>query len=250
MKIGIIGFGVVGSTLGNWFKQNTDHEIKKRDLRLGYNDSLEFCDAIFICININQKVEINSDKNLTECINTAQDYCKNVFIKSTVLPGTNDYYKTISCPEFLTERIANSEMDRIGILCGPIEQEFLKNIFPNKSILQMRNTECELSKLAHNCFGAIKVTYFNLIHSLSQELKCDYDNVLKGVLLSGFINKPHTQVPGPDSLFGYGGHCFPGNIEMMDNFLSQYPRKDNPLLFHSLFQMTSLQNLINRSRKG
>ena len=31
--------------------------------------------------------------------------------------------------------------------------------------------------------------------------------------MSGYINDTHTQVPGPDGKFGYGGKCFPKDIE-------------------------------------
>ena len=33
-----------------------------------------------------------------------------------------------------------------------------------------------------------------------------------GVLLSGYINDTHTYVPGPDGKFGYGGKCFPKDV--------------------------------------
>ena len=33
-----------------------------------------------------------------------------------------------------------------------------------------------------------------------------------GVLLSGYINDTHTYVPGPDGKYGYGGKCFPKDV--------------------------------------
>ena len=32
------------------------------------------------------------------------------------------------------------------------------------------------------------------------------------MLLSGYINDTHTYVPGPDGKFGYGGKCFPKDV--------------------------------------
>ena len=74
------------------------------------------------------------------------------------------------------------------------------------------NTEAEITKYAHNVFGALKVTYFNGIYKLCEHLDCDYNKVREGVLLSGYINSNHTQVPGPDGKFGYGGKCFPKDV--------------------------------------
>ena len=33
-----------------------------------------------------------------------------------------------------------------------------------------------------------------------------------GILLSGYINDTHTYVLGPDGKFGYGGKCFPKDV--------------------------------------
>ena len=40
----------------------------------------------------------------------------------------------------------------------------------------------------------------------------DWAKVHTGVLLSGYINDTHTYVPGPDGKFGYGGKCFPKDV--------------------------------------
>ena len=40
----------------------------------------------------------------------------------------------------------------------------------------------------------------------------DWARVHAGMLLSGYINDTHTFVPGPDGKFGYGGKCFPKDV--------------------------------------
>ena len=40
----------------------------------------------------------------------------------------------------------------------------------------------------------------------------DWRKVHTGMLLSGYINDTHTYVPGPDGKFGYGGKCFPKDV--------------------------------------
>ena len=40
----------------------------------------------------------------------------------------------------------------------------------------------------------------------------NWNIVHTGMLLSGYINDTHTYVPGPDGKFGYGGKCFPKDV--------------------------------------
>ena len=114
-------------------------------------------------------------------------------------------------PEMLTERTAYEDFcSQPMIYTGEIA--LLSKIFKDKIYIEMSNIEAEISKYAHNVFGALKVTYFNGIYEYCQKLGIDYENVHKGVLLSGYINKPHTDVPGPDGKLGYGGKCFPKDV--------------------------------------
>lgn len=219
MRIGIIGVGVVGGALYNWLENNTAHDVYRWDPYKGYTEELYKSDAIFICTPVKPGIDGQNQVELESTVKFAKSYCDKVFIRSTVLPGTNDRLNTIACPEFLTARISNEEMDRLPILVGSCEPELIKAIFTNKQITIVSNKEAELAKFAHNCFGAMKVTYFNIIYDICNKLDIDYKNVLEGVLLSGFINKPHTQVPGPDGKLGYAGACFPENMEAMRNWL-------------------------------
>lgn len=90
--------------------------------------------------------------------------------------------------------------------------ETLKRVFPNKRYVVMSSEEVELAKYAHNVFGALKVMYFNCVYDLCAKAGLDYSNVLKGVMSSGYVNKPYTAVPGPNGIFGYIGKCFPKDV--------------------------------------
>ena len=87
------------------------------------------------------------------------------------------------------------------------------------------NTELELAKYAHNCFGALKVTYFNMIYDLCLSNELDYEKVLEVVLGSGYINENHTKI-GLDGRRGYGGKCFPNNMENFKNYSFMESHKD------------------------
>jgi UDPglucose 6-dehydrogenase len=96
------------------------------------------------------------------------------------------------------------------VFCGEID--LLKHIFIGKKYVTMTSLEAEITKYAHNVFGALKVTYFNGIYELAEKNGCNYENIKNGFLLSGYINDTHTFVPGPDGKFGYGGKCFPKDV--------------------------------------
>ena len=54
--------------------------------------------------------------------------------------------------------------------------------------------------------------YFNACREYCEQMGADWRKVHTGVLLSGYINDTHTYVPGPDGKFGYGGKCFPKDV--------------------------------------
>lgn len=222
MKIGIVGMGMVGKALNNWLEKNTSHEVKKRDIAFEKKDSFDGISAAFICIPIKKSKEgVQKYDELTEAINYCRYYTDKIFIRSTVLPGTNDFLKTISMPEFFTARFADSDMERLDVLCGNTDLELVQDIFPGKNIIMMKNTECEIAKYMHNLFGAFKVTYFNIVKTLADKKECDFEQIKKAMSITGFIEKAHTQVPGPDGKLGFGGACFPDNLETFLPFLRQ-----------------------------
>ena len=214
----IVGYGVIGSALGNWIEKNNSKNcnILKIDPMKGFNDDIQHADVIFVSIHVPTEEDGSQNLNdLEEIIKNAPDVP--IFIRTTVIPGTckklsKKYKKDVNfMPEFLTERTALEDFENQPMVFTNHEK-LLKKIFPHKKYVLMSSLEAEVTKYAHNVFGALKVTYFNGIYEYCKKLNIDYNNVLKGVLLSGYINSPHTQVPGPDSKFGYGGKCFPKDV--------------------------------------
>ncbi len=216
LNIGIIGKGVVGSSLARWFKEYTRHLVSINDPQQGYYDSVKYCDATFICVPAPTKPNGEQDYEMIEDAISKSGGV--TFIRSTVLPGTNDRYKTFACPEFLTQRTAYSDTCEMDILSGYTDYDFMRNLFTEKPLLLMSNVECEIAKYAHNAFGAIKVNFFNLIYNLCEMRQADYERVINGILMSGYINPIHTKVPGPDKGFGFGGACFPKDLKAFHHF--------------------------------
>lgn len=216
-NIGVIGCGVIGGALINWIEENNPKiKILKSDPPKNLNDDLSEADVIFISIHI--PTEIDGSQNLSVLESIIKN-CPNVpiFIRTTVLPGTCEalsekYNMDINfMPEFLSERTAIEDFKSQPVIFSK-HTDLLKQIFVDKEYIEMSSLEAEITKYAHNVFGALKVTYFNGIYELCKKMGVNYLNVQKGCLLSGYINKPHTDVPGHDGRFGYGGKCFPKDV--------------------------------------
>jgi len=251
MKIGLIGVGTVGGTLKKYFEEFSNHELRLFDPQKGMNDDLAGIEAAFISVSV-PSYGRGQDKSMLEiAIKQAKNYTKNIFIRSTVLPGTNDYYQTTSMPEFLTERIAYDEMKRLPIICGKTTAN-LDNIFPEKQIIYMSNCEAEMTKMAHNCFGAMKVTYFNLIYDLCSKFQCDFETVKQNMAITGFVDiLNHTEVPGPDGQRGFGGKCFPENISAMQKMLANMNGWDKESDFFLVIKsLNYMQRTYGNTRKG
>ena len=237
MILGLTGLGTVGGTLERWLTENTKHTLLRYDPDKGHKDSLEGSEAIFV------SVPAANISILEEAVKHAKKFSDTVFIRSTVLPGTNDRLGTIAMPEFLTERTAYEDFCKLPVVCGVGKghetMQLLANVLPNKQKIFVSNTEAELAKYAHNCFGAMKVTYFNMIHNLCEKLGAEYQSVLAAASHTGFIESEHTQVPGHDGKFGYGGRCFPENVETMYKFLYRNRFDEESKFFEAIKQLNA-----------
>jgi UDPglucose 6-dehydrogenase len=153
---------------------------------------------------------------------------RDIVVRSTVPVGTCKSLGVSFMPEFLTE--ANWEEDfksvstRVIGMPNPKDQalsgKFL-NLFyaaeTHKKINESRylfcsTREAETAKLARNSFLAVKVSFFNEIYSFCEKLDIDYATVADMIAADERIGISHTQVPGPDGKKGFGGTCFPKDI--------------------------------------
>lgn len=252
-----MGFGVVGSALYHYLGLSAEHDFALYDPFKNLEDRLDDSDVVFICVPVPTENDRSQNLDaLRECLSqlrkTKAFLNKPIVIKSTVLPGTTDelskYYmlRVYHMPEFLTERTALEDMKAQSVICGGRNtmtfehMTFFKELFADKKILFMSNKEAELCKYAHNAFAAVKVNFFNIISEACEKIGCNYQKVLEGARVSGFIEPTHTQVPGPDSKYGYGGKCLPKDISAFIGFLE---KKGYPV---GSLRYTELENLIFR----
>ena len=211
MVVGVIGCGVIGGALARYFESELI-EVRRSDPAKGLNDSMEGCEAIFICVPVDNDRYGHQDQfPLWGLVGSHRR--TPVFIRSTVLPGTCDRLakdfggQVYSCPEFLTERRADQDMRSLPVVTGCQDQALLSRLFPGKEIVRVSNVEAEIAKYAHNVLGAEIVHRCNTIYALAKKLGASYPQIMEAVMSSGHFNGRYMQVPGPDGQLGYGGKC-------------------------------------------
>lgn len=221
ITVGIVGCGYIGGALMRWLQEhNPSVRILVSDPPKGMNDSMVGADVVFVSIHVPTESDGTQNLDLLKSIINGLPAATPVFVRTTILPGTSDRlsketgHRVYFMPEFLTQRTADSDFaTQPMVFTG--EAPLLKKIFKGKKHLEMTSLEAEITKYAHNVFGAVKVTYFNAVYDYCRRLGADYSHVHDGVLLSGYINDTHTHVPGPDGKLGYGGKCFPKDVNAL-----------------------------------
>ena len=228
ITVGIIGCGFVGSALKVWIENNNPAiKVVVSDPPKGMNDPLDDADIFFLQIHVPTEDDGTQDLTLMKnIIKGLPD--KPIFVRTTILPGTSEMlsketgHRVYFMPEFLTERTHIEDFKKQPMVFTA-EFDLLSKIFKGKKFCRMTSLEAEITKYAHNVFGALKVTYFNAVYDYCKRLGADFVNVHTGCLLSGYINEMHTQVPGPDGRLGYGGKCFPKDVNALTELTKDFP---------------------------
>ena len=231
--VGIIGNGFVGESQAFAFSPVADIKVYDID-PLKTTHTLEETlnqDFIFVCVPT--PMEMGGSQDLSYIENFFQsvplDNNSIFIIKSTILPGTtanliNKYpnLSIIFSPEFLTERTAKLDMltqARIifgghPLLTGKVEKLFAER-FMNRHFIHTDTTTAELIKYMNNTFFATKVSIINEFKRLSDALGTDWEKALYGFSSDGRVGDSHLHVPGPDGRMGYGGTCFPKDVNAL-----------------------------------
>jgi UDPglucose 6-dehydrogenase len=80
-------------------------------------------------------------------------------------------------------------------------------------IILTSTAEAEMGKYVRNCFLATKVSFFNEIQTYCRENKINYEQVRELTIMDDRISKSHTEVPGANGKYGFGGTCFPKDLK-------------------------------------
>ena len=260
MKIGIIGNGFVGSSVAFGFSPQTgcDAEVKiydKDETKSTHtlSEVVTGSDYIFLSVPTpsNQDGSISLDilfdvfKDIDDVIDYEDDCQPVILLRSTVTPGTTEkiqikYPKMhiVFNPEFLTERSAkfdfiNQSRFIVGGSWGDttkIEQLYQWRFGETTPVIKTNYQTAEMIKYMNNCFFATKVSFLNEMYQIADACGVDWDMAIEGFVRDGRIGHSHMIVPGPDGKFGFGGSCFPKDIQAMINFAESLDVEPSVLL--------------------
>lgn len=238
----IVGHGYVGSAVASIFSEEEkviiDPKINNDVIE---NHQGEIFNAIFVCVDTPKE---NNYGLLDSILSQVNEFIGNdtpVCCKSTANP--NYYYeahqkyskiRVLHSPEYLDSRhnIEKFQKQNFCIIGGDVEAaEIVASIFMNRLLNLKKERVCitdiktaALIKYAENFFLATKVSVYNELYRVHKKLNCEstFDEFRTIAGMDERIGTSHTQVPGWDGKFGWGGHCFEKDNYEFEKF-SQSP---------------------------
>ena len=228
MNVGIIGNGFVGEA--QTFAFSPTHEVKVYDidpLKSTHTlDEVHNCDFVFVCVPSPMNPDGSQNLSYIREVFKEADAGPIYIIKSTVIPGTTrvlekDYphLNIVFSPEFLTQRTAKLDMmTQARVIFGGLPalteecEEFYSQRFKNRNYIHTDSTTAEFIKYMNNTFFATKVSFMNEFKRLADKMNVDWDTAVWGFAADHRLGDSHLDVPGPDGKLGFGGTCFPKDI--------------------------------------
>ena len=244
-NIGVVGNGFVGSAVQFGFSPSTgcDYEVRVYDKDPSKSvDSIEETvnESEFIFLSVptpsNKDGSMNLDivEQALQDISDVNKYQGNiVLLRSTVTPGTTrklqDKYPNLRIvfnPEFLTEQNAKYDfINQARIIIGG-DEVYSKQVGDlyrlrfgeSQPIIETNWETAELIKYMSNCFFTTKISFMNEMYQVAEKCGVDWEVALDGFFRDGRVGHSHMNVPGPDGKFGFGGSCFPKDIQALIHF--------------------------------
>ena len=249
MKLGIIGNGFVGNAIAHAFIPYMEVKIYDKDpekchdtLNQVVNDS----DVVFVSVPTPMRQDGTIDLSIVESvfsdIEKENSNKEVVFVlKSTVVPGTTRQLKKrhpglriVFNPEFLTERHARFDfLNQSRIVLGTERdfgewltnrdidkvKELYETRFHSNNFIVSNYETAEMIKYFNNLFFAVKVSFMNEMKLVAEKVgNINWQSAVAGFVSDGRVGDSHTLVPGPDGKKGFGGSCFPKDINAFMTF--------------------------------
>ena len=129
-------------------------------------------------------------------------------------------------PEFLTERSATFDfLSQTRYILGgngkdtsEVADLYKDRFGESIAIIETNFQTAELIKYVCNIYFATKVSFLNEMKLISDSIDADWEKVIEGFIRDGRVGSSHSNVPGHDGKLGFGGSCFPKDIQALINF--------------------------------
>tara|TARA_B100001094_G_scaffold68326_1_gene64610 strand:+ start:1285 stop:2166 length:882 start_codon:yes stop_codon:yes gene_type:complete len=254
--IGIVGRGFVGSAVEFGFSAQTgcDAQVKiydKDPLKSIHTleETVNKSDFIFLSVptpsNLDGSMHLGVLESALQEIQSVNKRKDNIIlIRSTVIPGTTTKlckkFKKLNIvfnPEFLTERSAKFDfINQSRFILGGrkrntarVAELYRWRFGDSVPCIETNFETAEMIKYMNNCFFATKVSFLNEMRQIADKSSIDWDLAVEGFVRDGRIGHSHLAVPGPDGRYGFGGSCFPKDVQAMINFGEQLNLNMNTL---------------------
>ena len=219
--VGIMGLGVVGDGVHNYFeRKGTPLRVYDAYRGLGSVESINEADIVFVCVPRPYRPAVGFEDSALENAISLLEGSKIVVIKSTVLPGTTEAYQArysqhcfLFNPAFLREASARTDFLRpdrqiIGYTAQSRHlAESIMEMLPSAPFARMMGArEAEMTKYMTNSFLALKVTFANELFDLASAMDIDYEVVREAVAADARIGASHFDV-NEGGYRGYGAKC-------------------------------------------
>lgn len=245
-KIGIIGRGFVGSAVEFGFSAQTGCNavvrVYDKNPKLSQNsleETINKSEFIFLSVptpsNPDGSINLDTLNEALSSINQISNVDNIILIRSTIVPGTTQKFKKkfpklnlVFNPEFLTERSAKFDfINQSRFILGGSQKDTAKvaSLFKWRfgdsiPVIETNFETAELIKYMNNCFFATKVSFLNEMKLISNKIGADWPTAVEGFVRDGRIGHSHLSVPGPDGKLGFGGSCFPKDLQAIIDFAS------------------------------
>jgi UDPglucose 6-dehydrogenase len=256
VKVVIAGYGPVGQAVKYVLEKRKGLDIYIDDPAKGYNyyrglDALaqipngctpDPIDAVVVCVATPMREDGSCNTDHVEEVFDKYGATK-YLIKSAVDPvwidweaGVREGSFTVS-PEFLGSSNINRntleefERQTYAIYGGHDPRfwdELFKPVLPElKEVKYCSLQQAAFAKYVENTFLATKVAFFNEMYQIYKDLGFEgFDQMVDAITIDPRIGRSHTQVPGPDGKFGFGGHCLPKDMAALRHVSIHSPLLD------------------------
>jgi len=254
-KIGVVGNGYVGGALAHGFSPASTgrcevkvHDVLPERSMNTLDETVNDSDFVFVSVptpmNKNGSISLKFINEAFKQINGVNRRDDNIIIlKSTVVPGTTEKLQKkfpglniVFNPEFLTEKSARLDfINQTRIVLGGEKihtsqvAELFNERFKYCHIIQTDFKTSEMIKYFCNIFFSVKVSFANEMKLICDTIGGDWEKALEGFVADGRIGDSHLNVPGPDGKMGFGGSCFPKDINAFMSFAKDIGVKTNTI---------------------
>jgi len=230
-KVAVVGMGYVGDAVA--YSLPVETTVCYDPITRPYGPSLKdvkACDAIVVCVPTPSRYDGSCNTTVLhkvlDDINYGTPFEGVIICKSTAPP---DFYSSISkryvnvvhVPEFLRASSAREDYTHssFAVFGGnpgwthEAEKVLTQRKYNPARRLHMSIEAAAMYKYMSNSFLASKVVWMNQFKQLADSLNVSWDDLVSVTEVDKRIGSSHMQVPGPDGSFGYGGSCFPKDVD-------------------------------------